>query len=336
MSTNGTVQVLLCEPDTALQKLLGDSLAGAGYSVRSVKSAEEALAAIGEGDVPLTVTEVALPGADGLELARKLRAKDPTAAVVLLSESDDPRLSVSALRVGVVDYLVKPWDGLETLLQGVDRARTRREQSRQRRDFLHDISELNEAFLRQLVKAEKENVDLQDQLSGSDSGPAAAEESGPYPVLIVDDEAVILTVLSSLLGEEGYEVHTTFTAEDALEKLQARRFDMIITDKNLPGMSGLELIRKIRDSHPDIETVMITGYGSLESAIEALHLGAGGYLLKPFEDIGIVLGKVNELRARQLERRRAKRYLQSFKARNQSFLDQYKEIRAKLQQFLGT
>src|SRR5262249_53649127 len=155
--------------------------------------------------------------------------------------------------------------------------------------------ELNEAFLRQLVKAEKDNVDLQDQLNGAENGGATPED-GPYPVLIVDDEAVILTVLSSLLGEEGYEVHTAFSAEDALEQIGQRRFDMLITDKNLPGQSGLDLIRKVRNAHPDIETVMITGYGSLESAIEALHLGAGGYLLKPFEDIGIVLGKVNELR----------------------------------------
>jgi DNA-binding NtrC family response regulator len=321
MQSPGSMPLLLVEPDAPLRALLEDALSAAGFEVRAVASAEEAL-----------VSEVGLSGQDGIELARAVRAKDPTAKVVLLAASDDARLSVSALRARAVDYLVKQWDGLETLVESVSAAKARSDEARRRRDFLHEVSELNEGFLRQLVKAEKENVDLQDQLAG-DNG--AAPEEGPYRVLIVDDEAVILTVLSSLFGEEGFEVRTAFSAEEALVELGARSFDMIITDKNLPGKSGLDLIRQVRSAHPDVETVMITGYGSLESAIEALHLGAGGYLLKPFEDIAIVLGKVNELRARQLERRRAKRYLSSFKSRNQSFLEQYKEIRAKLQELLG-
>jgi len=328
----GSREVLLVEGNPALQTLLADALLREGFEVRAVENAEEALASLGP-EVPVVVAEVGLSGMSGIDLTRTLRERDRTAQVVLLASSADPRLVVTALREGAAGYVVKAWDGVDRVIAGVRAAQARRQQERDRRTFLRELADLNEGFLRQMVQLEKENIDLQAQISGA---PDASGEGAPYRVLIVDDEQVILTVLCNVLADEGLEVESAQTAEEALRVLGGGRFDMMIADKNLPGENGLELIRKVKGLYPHIESVIITGYGSLESAIDALHAGASGYLLKPFEDINILLSKVNELRARQLARRRAHNYLQAFKSRNQAFLEQYKAIRDKLRQYLET
>src|SRR5262245_34165121 len=84
-------------------------------------------------------------------------------------------------------------------------------------------------------------------------------------VIVVDDEAVVRDVFSRLLAREAdLVVHLAETAERALEMLQAQRFELLVTDKNLPGKGGVELIAEARAMHPTLEAIMITGYASAE------------------------------------------------------------------------
>jgi len=103
-------------------------------------------------------------------------------------------------------------------------------------------------------------------------------------VLIVDDESIIRMVFRDLLGKE-FEVLEAGTAEEALELLRTQRVDLIVTDKNLPGMTGLALAQQIRMMDPQARIVLMTGYPSLGTTQEALELGLMDYLLKPFDDI---------------------------------------------------
>ena len=125
---------------------------------------------------------------------------------------------------------------------------------------------------------------------------AAAEQSyqgpaGTNRVLVVDDEEVMAILLRDVLGEE-FSLATVQAAEDAIPYLVRNPPDVLLVDKNLPGMSGLELLEQAKALHPEVEVIVITGYASLESAVEALRLGAYDYLIKPFDDIAIVLEKV--------------------------------------------
>ncbi len=103
-------------------------------------------------------------------------------------------------------------------------------------------------------------------------------------ILVVDDESIICQVFVELMGKE-CEVVTAETAEQGLAHLGHEGFDLIVTDKNLPGMSGLELAREARRRDPHSRVVLMTGYPSLVTAQEALELGVLDYLLKPFDDI---------------------------------------------------
>ncbi len=113
-------------------------------------------------------------------------------------------------------------------------------------------------------------------------------------VLIADDEAAILKTLSDALGDAGHAVEGVASAEDALAALEARRFDCLVTDIRLPGISGIELLKNAKALYPEIHVIVITGHGSIESAVEAMKAGATEYVTKPFlnEDIVIRLERI--------------------------------------------
>jgi CheY-like chemotaxis protein len=110
-------------------------------------------------------------------------------------------------------------------------------------------------------------------------------------ILVVDDEAIIRMVFTDLLGRE-CEVIDAETGEEALGHLKQGTFDLIITDKNLPGLSGLDLALEARRLNPASRVMLMTGYPSLVTAQQALELGVMEYLLKPFDDIREVRDKV--------------------------------------------
>jgi nitrogen-specific signal transduction histidine kinase len=116
--------------------------------------------------------------------------------------------------------------------------------------------------------------------------PATVEEvpTERKRVLIVDDESIIRMVFRDLMGKE-CEVLEAATAEDALELLRKEKVDLIVTDKNLPGLSGLALAQQARMMDPHARILLMTGYPSLGTTQEALELGVMDYLLKPFDDI---------------------------------------------------
>lgn len=104
-------------------------------------------------------------------------------------------------------------------------------------------------------------------------------------ILIVDDEESIRMVMSHVLSDEGYHVTAVASAEEALDLFRSTPFPIIIADIRLEGIDGIELLKRVKKEHPDTRVIIITSYGSMESAIEAMRHGAYDYLLKPFENI---------------------------------------------------
>ena len=103
-------------------------------------------------------------------------------------------------------------------------------------------------------------------------------------ILIVDDSPATLEVLRRNLTAEGYQVFTAPSVAEAIETLGATHLDLVITDLKMPKVSGLDLVRHIRENFKNTEVVMITGYPSIEGAVEAVKTGAEEFLPKPFTD----------------------------------------------------
>ncbi|MBC8391711.1 MAG: sigma-54-dependent Fis family transcriptional regulator, partial [Deltaproteobacteria bacterium] len=117
---------------------------------------------------------------------------------------------------------------------------------------------------------------------------------GSTKILIVDDELIMRESLAGWLERDGYEVERVGSGEECLELLKETRFDILLVDIKMEGMSGLDVLRHVKESDPDLDVVMITAYGSISTAIEAMKNGAYDYLLKPFdpEELGILIEKI--------------------------------------------
>jgi len=119
-------------------------------------------------------------------------------------------------------------------------------------------------------------------------------------ILIVDDELIMRESLAGWLERDGHEVEKAASGEEALKILKESRFDILLVDIKMEGMSGLDVLKQVKESDPDVEIVMITAYGSIATAIEAMKNGAYEYLLKPFEpdELGILIEKIIEHQAK--------------------------------------
>ena len=112
-------------------------------------------------------------------------------------------------------------------------------------------------------------------------------------ILVVDDEPDMRDALTVALRREGLCISTAANGVEALEKVQGQSFDLIITDVRMPRMGGLALLQELKRTSPTIPVIMMTGYGRIEDAVEAMKAGAFDYLLKPFslEDLKAVVAK---------------------------------------------
>jgi len=103
-------------------------------------------------------------------------------------------------------------------------------------------------------------------------------------ILIVDDEKNYLTILSAVLDEEGFEILTAQSGQEALEIQKTSDLDLVLTDMKMPEMDGIELLENIKARDPDLPVVMMTAHGTVDKAVEAMQKGAYTYILKPFDN----------------------------------------------------
>jgi DNA-binding NtrC family response regulator len=132
----------------------------------------------------------------------------------------------------------------------------------------------------------------------------------PAKILVVDDERSILVLLKEALGQWGYQVTTAASAAEALGMLKSELFDALITDIRMPDMSGLELLREVKKQDESIEVVMMTGYPTIASAVQALKEGAYDYLSKP-----LILDELRHLMSRMMERKFLRGEIHTLRAR---------------------
>ncbi len=108
-------------------------------------------------------------------------------------------------------------------------------------------------------------------------------------ILVVDDDKAFRVATRTLLEDEGYAVHLAASADEALSMLAAAEVDLLLSDLVMAKMSGIELLEKVRSMYPDLTVIMVTGFGSISSAVEAMRLGANDYLTKPCNNAELLL-----------------------------------------------
>jgi len=124
-------------------------------------------------------------------------------------------------------------------------------------------------------------------------------------ILIVDDEENIVKSLSRNLMDDGYTILGALSGEEGLRKLKINEIDLVISDQRMPGMSGIEFLKKVQLDYPHILTIMLTAYGDIETAMEAINeAGVHKFILKPWNDneLRLTIRRALELRQLVVER----------------------------------
>jgi response regulator RpfG family c-di-GMP phosphodiesterase len=142
------------------------------------------------------------------------------------------------------------------------------------------------------------------------SGEIMAKEA---LILVVDDEPKICEFLGILLGREGYRTDSAFSAADALARIERNAYDLVLTDLKMPGMDGFELITLLKKVRPDLPVIMITGYATVETAVQALRYGVDDYVTKPFniDELRKVIARTLESATVQQQKRELAAQLQA-------------------------
>jgi DNA-binding NtrC family response regulator len=132
-------------------------------------------------------------------------------------------------------------------------------------------------------------------------------------ILVVDDEMNIRNALVTMLEKKGHHVYGAGTGQEALAHLEEANADLVITDLKMPGMGGMEFLRALKNNRPDTEVVVMTAYGSIDTAVEAMRLGAYDYLTKPIdrERFPVVIDKALERHALASENRQLRERLET-------------------------
>ncbi len=133
-------------------------------------------------------------------------------------------------------------------------------------------------------------------------------------ILIVDDELIVRESLGGWLERDGHTVDKAASGEESLEKFEKTHYDIILLDIKMEGMSGLDVLKRVKEMDPDVSVVMITAYGSIPSAIEAMKSGAYEYLLKPFDPDELMV-LIEKIRKHQAERRETQFLREQYKER---------------------
>jgi two-component system NtrC family response regulator len=125
-------------------------------------------------------------------------------------------------------------------------------------------------------------------------------------ILLIDDDASLRRVIEYSLKEHGYDVQAAESGEQGLQRFGQGRFDAVITDITMPGMNGMEVLRQVQEASPGLPVIVITAYGTIESAVEAMRLGAYDYVTKPFpskDELHLRLQRALKLRRLERENR---------------------------------
>ncbi|HEY2900517.1 MAG TPA: response regulator [Polyangia bacterium] len=215
----------------------------------------------------------------------EVRARATGAAVIIVDAAPSTERLRDALYGGVRAYL--PRTSLNLLGRVVASVSKRRQGEAIGVKLIEHLAKVGVLTNQDTERTPAPHRDVDIRLIADASTPRARTPVIPtgHEVLVVDDEAVVLTVLREALRRGGFRVTTAASAEEAIDLMQKRRFDLVLTDKNLPGASGLEVLRQARLLSPAPAIVLITGYSSYDTAVEALDIGAHDYIEKPIRDV---------------------------------------------------
>lgn len=308
-------KILVVDDQESVCTSVSKILVRKGFKVDYSLDAEDALERIGQVPYHLIILDIMMPKINGIDLLRTVRQQYRECNVIMITGYASIKTAVESTQIGALAYIAKPFtaDELLSVVESALREKPRSEAFCEMgrmdcKKFVKSGPCKDECLIREKGRLPKEEFEEEEAKMDVDM-PFEFDEveeatSGIYQltmsrsdipiigwrryyeksnrVLVVDDEVVVCNSIRKILSKGEYEVDYATNAEEAEDRLSKQKYGLVLLDLRLPTIPGMELLRKIRSEWPETKVIIITGYGSIESAVEATRLGAVDYIAKPF------------------------------------------------------
>ncbi len=264
-------RVLIVDDEPSVCRSIEKVLTRMGHRTTTAFSASAALESLqADQDFDLIVTDLMMPQVNGIELLKIAKARWPKIPVLVITGFASIASAVEATQLGAANYLAKPFTPEE--LQAAVR------EALAPRPTLVETADI--------PKETHGKIDVPYDLADAEMAvghwaePVAAPDAPS--ILVIDNEVVVVNSVRRILTRKGYRVEAAFTGDEALQRIRERSYTLVLMDMRLPDLDGLQLLSRMRKIKPDLTVLVVTGYASIDTAVEAIRRGAAGYMSKPF------------------------------------------------------
>lgn len=275
------IRVLLVDDEEDYVKAMAERMDMRDLQSEIALSGEEALAALDDDPPDVMVLDLRMPGMQGMEVLERVRKEHPHIQVIILTGHGGEKEEKEARRLGAFEYVQKPADtgDLVNTIQGAWR--------RSIQVAKEILMESKEEFDKSMAAAALAEGGMADDAAAMMSPPAPVpaegQTSGALRVLLVDDEEDYVRTMAERMEMREVGSDVALNGEQALSHLDEEVPDVMVLDLKMPGMGGMELLERVKKSHPQVEIIILTGHGSDAEEVEARRLGAYDYFQKPVD-----------------------------------------------------
>jgi DNA-binding NtrC family response regulator len=294
------IKLLLVDDEVDYVKTMAARLELRDMASRVAFSGDAALEAVEEDEPHVMVLDLRMPGIDGMKVLEQVKREHPHVQVIVLTGRGTPDDEERARELGAFEYLEKPTDAgelVDTIQSAWKRAVKLLKKSG--REFSRSMTAAAMAeggvdLAREYMEESEEEEQQQEEAEeGTEQRPPLEDSPGTIKVLFVDDEEDFVRTLAERMEMRDMGGDVAFSGEEALDLLEEDRPDVMVLDLRMPGLDGLEVLRRVKQRYPDIEVIILTGHGSERDEAEAKRLGAFRYLRKPVE-LEVLMDTVRE------------------------------------------
>jgi DNA-binding NtrC family response regulator len=287
------IRVLLVDDEVDYVRTMAERLEMRDLPSRVATSGAEALEMVQAEAPDVMVLDLRMPGIDGMQVLERVKNEHPQVQVIILTGHGSEKEEKEARALGAFEYLQKPADTgqlLDTITaawkRGLKVAAELLRESKGKFDRTMEAAAWAEAGVPEMAV---EAIDRPTRAPRAEAEPEGGREpltekpSGALKVLLVDDEEDYVRTMSERMGMRDLGSDVALTGEQALEMLEEDVPDVMVLDLRMPGMGGLEVLAQVKERHPEVEVIMLTGYPTEEDEREARRMGAFEYLHKPVD-----------------------------------------------------